>query len=229
MAHITETIAFDRRLQLGSESYVRKMKFGDSWSKIRIGIRCSFNGRNSPANNSLVIGVCRDADGSPFGTRSSGFFGIKYSNAANWTYNHGQPTTSFLIQNNANTTFRYTKFDTTETSVALTHAVAAFAVAPATPHVIMMTISRLAGVWTLVDSISPVTAAQVQQGRTVPQFLMDMDDESGTRLGTGLTRQTTDVANYVPTSKLSFPYVCIGWIKSLPTIEITHIAVTRFY
>jgi len=229
MAHITETIAFDRRLQLGSESYVRKMKFGDSWSKIRIGIRCSFNGRNSPANNSLVIGVCRDDNGSPFGTRSSGFFGVKYSNATSWTYNQGQPTTSFLIQNNANTTFRYTKFDTTETSVAIIHALTAFAVAPATPHLIMITISRLAGVWTLVDTIFPTSAAQVQQGRTVPQFLVDMDDELGTRIGTGLTRNTHTSADYLTTSTLSFPYLCIGWIKSLPTIEITHIGVTRFY
>lgn len=75
------------------------------------------------------------------------------------------------------------------------------------------------------DTLYLSTAAVAQAGLTTTQFYQTMESETTSSVP-AVTRSTH--AQVAMTSSQNFPYVFVKWSHAVPTIEITHIAVTRF-
>jgi len=236
MAHITETIAFDRRLQLGNEQYIRRMSIGGSWSKLRIGVRFSFNGRsNLPttgflgAATGLVIGVGVDATSGYFQDRSGGFFGASLGSGVTGTFYPSQANSSYYDIGTGNSTQIVSRFDATVLTQGWNFgsALQYISASSAQPHEFMVTMTKNNNIYGIADMFAPTNPTSVQAGKTPLAFMSDMDNEIGTGL-VNLTR-SSNALNYATLTHALFPYLVVGWNHSTPTVEITHIAVTRFY
>lgn len=229
MAHIVETIVADRRLQLGNEAYCRLMRIGANWLRIRIGVRFSINGRSDIPNCSLSIGVAVDQNSTPAADRSNGCCGFHYiaSGASNATFNAAQLNNSFynLLQNGI---YAFNKLDnvTTYTAMALSNNTPYIGATPCQPGALFGTLQRAGSVIQPVDSLYLSTPAKAQAGLTVTQFYQAMESETASAVP-ALTRSTH--SQTAMTTSAPFPYVFVRWAHSVPTLEITHIAVTRFF
>lgn len=252
MAFITETIAFDRRLQLGNEEFYRPVQMGGNWTKARIGIRFAINGwADMTGSNAapfltldksfLQLGWGTDANSYFLNDRPTQFLGARIGgsgdNNASPKFNAVQEGTSYysitsgdfttIIKNNSGLT------QGSRAGMVTGGAVLMAANSPlTTEHELMMTWQRTGSNYVLVDIICPVTAANVQAGKTATQFINDMDNENGTVVAyTNVGRSANNFPYFNLQQDFNFPlnYVSVYWSKATPTIEISHIAVTRFF
>lgn len=229
MAFITETIVFDRRLQLGNESYVRRMGFGASWSRIRIGIRFAINGRSNIFVPYLILGVCADPGSVPTNDRSNGTMGamMQSTGGKDFLYLARQANNSYY-NTQVNSFATYTKLDYTVGGATQSFIGAVGGGCSANtyePNCFMIGLAKNNNIYTLTEGIQPTPAQAAAGTKTAAQFLVDMDNETGTGFS-GLSRSTYGAA--LLTTHTPMPYVFVSWSKATPTIEITHIAVTRF-
>lgn len=229
MAHITETISGDRRIQLGNEGYLRKMHFGANWTKLRIGIRFSINGRSTIVAPSITLGVCADANSGYYEDRSNGFIGVYNGVIGNYNYVHSQAVTSYYTWSSNNMTGTIYKTNDTVSTTNTTWGLAMCFSATATPpNVLMVTILKINSAYYLVDEIGP-TFTTVQAGQGLHSFYKAMEDEAGSTISASLSRIANAApGNLIGSTNVPMPYVYVGWNKSTPTLEITHIAVTKF-
>lgn len=86
-----------KALLLGGADFTRKLRFGNGWSRIRIGILAAArpDSTNNMFNTSFYIGLCSSAGGGPVGSYSTGnFVGVSIVGQPNtvvrtMTYNSG--------------------------------------------------------------------------------------------------------------------------------------------
>jgi hypothetical protein len=227
MAYIVETIAADRRIQLGNESYVRKMSIGPYWQKIRIGIRFSINGRADINGGTLDAGFCVDSESHSGSDRSNGCFGNYASALGSIGYNAQQLNTSYYsLGLNGVYTFNMLNNVRTNTSMSLVNQVAYVPATPAPAGMVAYTWLRTGTSIAVVDTLYHQSGAGAVAGLSTSQFYQYMENENGVGM-TNVFRATHSQVSM--TTGSLFPYAFVRWSHSTPTIEITHIAVTRFY
>lgn len=226
MAYIVETIVADRRIQLGNEAYVRKMAIGPYWTKIRLGVRLAVNGRSDISNAVLDLGFCVDPGSHSGADRSNGCFGCFTSNQASVGYNSVQANSSYY-NFGQNSVYAFNKLNNVRTEVAMSlgNQLIILPANPAGPGMFACTWTRTGTVISVTDTFFHI-GSQVPGSVTASQFYQYMENDAGSGM-TGVTRITN--GQTAMTTGLSFPYAFVKWSHSTPTIEITHIAVTRFY
>ena len=95
MAFIVESLAGDRRLQLGGEEFVRPMSFGGRWGRLRIGLRCMVNAATTITNGGFVVGVCSGSTNTFVSSTTTDYIGMVIGSTggySNWGYTAGPPS-----------------------------------------------------------------------------------------------------------------------------------------
>lgn len=227
MAHINETIAFDRRLVLGNEAYVRRMSFGANWSLLRIGVRFAFNGRSTIPLGLSYIGVCSDPDSTLHHDRVPGAcLAVSLRGTYDWTYNARNSDNSYYTSiSNGQSAYMKTGSTLSETAFSWGGSTSGVAANTMTPHYWIITIYKTGPRFELRDQIMPTGAQIAVGGKSVHQFHMDMDNENGVNL---VNSTRVGLATLFGTTHTPLPYVIVGHPKSTPTMEITHISVVKF-
>lgn len=234
MAHIIEFQSGDRRLQLGSEAYVRRIAFGMKWSYIRLGIRFSIQGKFDIGSPNMIVGLCRDANGHAGADRTSGACGVDCTSGTSpyWTLNARQYDTSYYQTTAANPFAYWYKLNTTITRATLSWGggtAAGCAAMAAQPTEWFFGFQKDNNRITIKDICAPTPAqANSGAGKTPEQFLADMDNESMVSVP-GMTRSTyTQLIWTEPLFRDDECYIFIYWNRNTPPLEISNIAVTRF-
>jgi hypothetical protein len=249
MAQIVETVLLDRRISLGNEEYLRQLTCGSNWGKIRIGVRFAINGRaNIPAGAGnagplgltcfLQLGLGADSTSYFSADRPTQYCGLRFGGSSD---NNPAVTFNAVQLNNSYYTWPNTEAspvskDSTGVvtmGARLTTGGTVCAAAngnSSNEHELIATFGRAGGTYTVIDVLCPVTAGAVQAGKTFAQFQSDMVNESAA--STVLSNVTRTAANSVlfPTTiTAQLGWVSVYWSRSTPTIEISHIMVTKFF
>ena len=221
MAFITETLAGDKRIQLGSEDFVRKLGFGNSWQIIRIMLRLSILDNPSNITTNLAVGVCNG-----YGYNSSNpladFYGLDniggsvvYTRGAT---DYNPPTANFVGYRNLRKVGGVVGVNSA--AAATNNRIAnSGGTAGATGWVIQLT-----------RTVSPGASTCKLEGwmggsplTTISRYTALTDAEGAT---TGIT-----VMGALNTATLavgdSYDYLNISWGASTPALEISDITVVR--
>lgn len=217
MAHITEVMIGDRRLQLGNEQFIRGLSFGDSWQKIRIGALFAFNAVDVVLKSGFYLAACRGLVG--YEDAAVDMVGGHYGPtimASDWFYGT-PPYIGFL---SGNSILGFSKVGNTLTTVGTN---------PQTAHSSNL---RIRNVW-MVDITrgSPNYTVKVWRAgtdqyttdRSFSTMLSWLEDETnaGSVLGSG----SFSVA-YSGSGLLDS--VAVRWGHTYPVCEISALAVARF-
>lgn len=235
MAAITELVYGDRQLALAGEEVIRPIPWGNNWNTMRVGIRCAFYGAHfgnmvtsfaaSVVPHNLTLGVCSGPQG-VFHDRPKDYIGVKLW-ANTMTITSSAPATHppyYLASGSTQTNLRKT-----EAGLVVSSNVSGLqGYFSSAPHLIRNAIMAtfVKGSPNCTISIhTPNSAATGQTNVTRPLFLsmMSATTPSTTYVGSGSAN------NLAYTGDLHFDYVAIGWSKYYPGIEISDIAVTRFF
>lgn len=219
MAYIAETVAGDKRIQLGSEDFVRKMTMGANWQKIRIGMRVAINDVGAAIPNAaLVIGVCQgpypfisssciDFVGASLGVYDTNTYGRYAGPPVYFGYDYNQA----IVKQGA----------------VLTQATSSYA----TRYIGGAPASRMCSI--LVDIIkgSPNYTATLWRPQSTPVNVTSY--ELGTQLENENNPQPANVfdspVNVAYSGSGLFDSVCIHWKYPAPYLEIADLTVVRYY
>lgn len=231
MAAIVETVVGDRRIQLGNEEFVRKMKFGAAWGKIRIGVRFAVNTTGGTFTNAIFqIGVCSGTTNTFNNGNTTGYWGCHYGQnygTSGYTYN----TTYYAVTANGAAVYR-TGNTTTSSTLGWGGDSA------------LLLINPWHSIW-YADFEKPaasggfgnqgITAWWQSTGSTPsgisydhPQYEMWRGMESETAITGALNYNGKITTSYAGDFSV-LDTLSILWNKTTPTIEISDIMVTRFY
>jgi hypothetical protein len=227
MAAIVETIVGDKTIQLGNEEFVRKMKIGTAWGKIRVGVRWAINGTGGNiANASFLIGLCSGTTNTFYNGNTTGYFGVQFANSYPSTWING--TTNYSTGSTNGTAVYRVGASTTTSSLTWGGSQAYTGVNP------------LRCIW-YVDYEKPASAGGIgNQGVTVwwqeltqigsdhPQYEMWRGMETETAI-TGATNFNGKATTTYPGDITTLDTVSLCWNKTTPTVQISDVMVTRFY
>jgi hypothetical protein len=228
MAFITQTYVGDNTLQLGMEEFVRPMAFGAQWRKIRIGLLFGVYGNPgvntsvyAGSNVNLYVGVCQGVNSgfsnptptdaivlAPFTSNSA----LNYATTTYWSaglnpgrliWKYGSSTTT--VTGGSNSIYGFIP----PNRIAWFFD---FAMNPRNASSALLTPST----WITYTTPSNVSRSQ---------FLASMQNEADPALNTSnlLSASLTYAGNFLLDS------VCVWWTRSIPTLLISEISVTRFY
>lgn len=228
MAFITQTYVGDNALQLGREEFVRPMGFGAQWRKIRIGLL--FGVYVNPGVNTsyycyggvnLYVGVCQGVNSgfsnpAPIDALAINPFTadtlLSYASASYWSsatnpgrlvWKYGSSTTTVTGGSQS----IYGMFPPNRTAWFFD-----FTLTPRNSGLARVTPA------TYVTGTTPTDTTRTQ-------FLTAMQSEDTPGLGTSNTMSA--VLDYSGNFLLNS--VCVWWSRSIPTLLISEISVTRFY
>lgn len=225
MASIVETIAGDKRLELGNEEFARAMAMGANWTHLRIGMRVAFNGSANITAAEFVVGLCQGTSNTYRSGSTTAFIGLGLGhNGTSWpqdfAFTSGPPAyyssaagATALTRVGSTTTPTY--INTSATSQLVTAA-------PATVRSVVMAEFIKSGTTYTMRWLAPSTAGQAQADVALASLLFDMDAEPA------VAARTTLFASGAVTSSGSLDTVSISWNKASPTVEISDVNVVRF-
>lgn len=223
MAFIVETIAADRRIQLATEEFVRPMGIGSSWGKIRIGLRLALNGVSTLSTQGFNVGICQGANGF-MSTSTVDYMGVQFSSAlplssSGLTFNVGPPAYYQAATSSFITIKKVGMVNTTANAGALSLF---WAAAPTTNHSqLFLDITK--GTTYTLTAWGPGSAAAGQTDVSASSFLLNMENEAAPA-----TTTTAALGALAYSGNALFDSISIFWNRSVPTIEISDIAVCRF-
>jgi hypothetical protein len=227
MAFITQSLIEKGALQLGREEFVRPMSFGNQWLKIRVGLHYTLSVPSGLVGGSRVcyrpasifIGLCQDTgytDPSPIEAVSLRLFTTNIAITNNTTYWSCSSNPSTLYHRMGSTQSAYTGGST-------------LLAGPFSPDLGVIYVdfnfsSRRPGATlsaTLRMAASSSAAAHVDRSL----FLADMQAEDATSVS--LAFNPINIPAYPGNFNLN--RVCLHWGRSVPTLHVSEVCVTRFY
>jgi hypothetical protein len=226
MAYIVETIAGDKRIQLGNEDFVRPMGFGANWKKIRIAMRLAFNDSGSDITTAgFVVGVCQGTQYSYSSANCIDFIGASIPGGATPDTISLTRTTSTILYytspGNSSGMAVHKKVGAVITAVSYGLNVTGYFNAVPTAYRSLYFVDIAKG--SPNYAINTWTQSQHQSDFSRDTYISMLDNESA----------PTPLASSAATPAYSgsglFDSVCIRWNKSTPTIEISDLTVVRFY
>lgn len=228
MAWIVRTQEADGRVQLAAQEYLRAMPFGTNWATIRIGIRCSLTTNAAASHGLLMLGICQGTRGFTDPLGAPEYLGLQVGigsiNGTAWNTVAGPPpyirfdSTGYTLHHLINGV----RVATVQPFANASHIVAA----PTTNHSsIIIDIAKglpsAPTTWT-VNMWTP-TAAQVVTDVTLTAFLEQMNTATPPNLTQPGTAQT-----FTYTGANALDTLSVFYKRSLPVLEISDIAVTRW-
>lgn len=226
MALIVETLAGDRRVQLGNQEFVRQMLLSYVWTKIRIGMRIAVNGSASFGNGIISIGVCQGTANTLRSSNTTDYIGVQISQAdGTWAYTAGPPA-YFTAPGSSCLALKRTGNTTTTGSNGNVNTMSLAAVASGTIRVPLY-LDIIRGATYNFQVWCPTTVTFAQQDLPSGQFLSDMQNEN-TPIG-GTTTQTVGQPAIAYTGSGLHDSVSINWTNSTNSVEISDLLVIRFY
>ena len=227
MAAIVETVVGDRTIQLGNEEFVRKMKIGMAWGKVRVGVRWALNGTGGNiANASFLIGLCSGTTNTFYSGNTTGYFGVHFAQVYPSTW--------------ANNTTYY--------STGASNGLAIYRVGASTTNSALgwgasqanIPVNPLRGIWYADFEKSASAGGLGSEGVTAwwqsaaqaatdhSQYEMWRGMETETAI-TGATNTNGKATTSYPGDITTLDTVSIRWSHTTPTVEISDVMVTRFY
>jgi len=235
MASIVENIIGDKALQMGSEEFVRKMRIGNNWNYLRIGVRIVVNGTATISAARFQLGLCNGDQETWASNNCAGYIGVApgfvTSGGHAYTYNAaGYFTYSGSGQNTSN---RITKLGSTVTDAAGGTATTGYIAASSgstdyRPSMLIADFLRVsASSYNLVvhhTSLVELAFAPISQY----DLLRCIEDEniSSAFASSRITKDADSVVSGMPSN---FDTLSLYWNKATPTIELSDVFAIRFY
>jgi hypothetical protein len=201
------------------------MTIGTLWTKIRIGMRVAINGSSTASiltNNlpHLLVGVCQGSNGFLTQNTTDYIGGATWWNTA-FTFVQASPTSYYTSTSLTNPV---KKIGSTVTQVGGGAATAYFTNA-VTVSRSQLFVDILKGSPNYTITMwAPTSAGAVQTDISSSTFLANIENEAAPGTTSALGAVT---AAYSGASL--FDTVSVSWLRSTPTIEISDIAICRFY
>src|SRR5512143_618706 len=227
MASIVENIIGDRALQLGSEEFVRKLPWGNSWSFIRVGVYLIFNGSSNMTNANLAIGLCNGDQNTYQSASCVGWCGVGYGYQAASTWAYGAPYYS-IGTGGSSWCHGVSKIGASITASTTSNNTVNYVrgAASGQPDWLFADIVRTSSSSYTVHGGAP-NAGMIVLNTRFFEFIRSMEDAPGT----SFFNTYLPISNSVVMSGLTgtLDTVSVYWNKAVPTIEISAISVVRFY
>jgi len=216
MAFITETLAGDKRIQLGNEEFMRAFSFGNNWNQITVAWRMTLFDRPVTFIGSIAVGVCKGAATSFLKGTVVDFIGIT-NNPTISTYTRLANNSGFTTPSNNNayvsirkvggTALYGTGMDSGQTSTYLNQ----YAAGPG------------AGVCTITRSPAGFTGSWGYGNATSITRFQSLQNAEGS------TNGFISVATSTPVLACGDFYdtLNISWANSVPVLEISDVTVAR--
>jgi hypothetical protein len=216
MAHITQVLVGDRRLQLGKEQFIRTLAIGDAWQKLRIGALFAFNALDSVQKTGFYLAACRGPAG--------------YEDAAvDMVGGHYGPT---IMESDWVVSGASIGFLAGNSSLAFSKVGAALSTSGTTGQSLHSANLRVRNVW-MVDITrgSPSYTVKIWRGGTG-----DFTNDRTFSVFLGWLEDETNAGSVLGSATLSVPYsgsglldsVAVRWGHSCPICEISALAVVRY-
>ncbi len=219
MANIVETIAGDRRLQLGNEEFLRQMSFSSDWKKLRLGVRVAFNGNATITTVQFQIGFSQGTANGYKSNSTTDYIGYRPQSVGGWSYNAGPPAYYSGIMN----FFVVTRKGSTDTSQASNSANGFVSAAPATNRSAFY-VEVAKGNQPTIAGFYPNSSANAQIDCSLNNFFRLLEAET---IGTEYV-SNTNTFTMAYNGAQAWDSVSIYWNNASPTVEISDVAVCRF-
>ena len=230
MAHIVDTVAGNRRIQLQGEEFVRPMSFGNNWQRIRVSICCQIAAFDSFTNAAFWIGFCNGTTNTVSSQTTTDFLGAAFNGVMptgtlNYILNGGNPYVNlgsgqevvFRKQNNSITSILFAGGNTpTFGAVGSTfNSFIGCDIIRSQNNPTSYTVAALLDLNTPLDRLS--------------SFQVFAEAEGGVS-GQGITQNSSPVYySNTLTGGAVYDTVSVYWSRITPALEISKISVVRFY
>lgn len=227
MATIVETVIGDRRVQLGAESFARKMIWGGDWVKLRLIFRISSSDSGADVTNAgLVVGFSSGATNGYESGSLTAFIGCYMGGGYLQPYDSvawGRGTYNTILGYGLAGMRTLSKSGSTVTLGGSNASNAAHVPVSSTGSVgaLWLDITRQSGAFYMYAG-----GWNLSSGTNVTMGIFNLGcEDAGDQIWSGVWGSGT--LNYAGSD--IFDSVMIRWNKSNPTIEISNLRVMRFY
>lgn len=231
MAYIIESISGDRAVQLGAEEFVRRMGFGNNWTKLRVGLRVMFDTITPASGWKFHVGLCSGTTDTYSSANCVGFYGAYWPNLGNTPlYNVNN---YFYYSSGAAVAFTASrKIGNTITDISASSGLQAAFGANATPGYTMWCVDFFRSTGTSDGTNYGLRANYINIGTlkvSRDTFLRVMEDESFNSSFSSQVQTTGNGPYYQNGLPLVMDTVSVVWNRSTPTVQFADLCVIRFY